>query len=557
MLYVRASLILILVGFAGVATAVDVDLSLMGTAGYDDNVFRTDKDTKDDAEFRFGPTIRVRDETSKASYNVSYNPVYEKFASWTEADAWSHFAHGALDYQLSDRTSLRFSENFRFAQSLNRGPLIANEDTGGNDIDFVPNSEVRREDVYLNTASASVFHNFTAHTQGEFTVSHNFFDSERNNTSKNNAVSGFANVMHTLSARDQVGFGGGATWQRFDGVRGQPQTDTFIFRLTGSWIHNFGQDTELIVRAGPAVIYTDQDNGQSGIGDQYPHRLVTSDRTIGQAYAALGLNVPSDATLLDGRPVFGVGGVGSDYDIGENSVLIPEADPAGCLSGTVNGETVFNRSNCSFNVIVDRDEAGFYDGVDITNTISTDTTFLDYVSGNGGGSDTEVTAFGEVSISHHWLPELSSRASYIRSDTGATSLGSSTVSDHALFETLWNPTRRWDLSVRGDWLRRKSSTDTSNTFVVIDIDMPPIAGSPMSVVSSTGLVADTFDDSVDTEYWRVSGRAAYRTSRRSTISLRASYQHQDTDRGSSRSNSSFDNVLVILGFRYDLDPFHF
>jgi hypothetical protein len=86
--------------------------------------------------------------------------------------------------------------------------------------------------------------------------------------------------------------------------------------------------------------------------------------------------------------------------------------------------------------------------------------------------------------------------------------------------------------------------------------MPPIAGA-VGVVSSTGLVADNFDDSVDVDYWRASGRAAYRTSRRSTVTLRASYQHQDTHRGSTRNNSSFDNVLVILGFRYDLDPFHF
>ena len=88
--------------------------------------------------------------------------------------------------------------------------------------------------------------------------------------------------MHTLTARDQVGLGGGTTWQRFDGVRGQPQTDTFIFRLTGSWIHNFGQDTELTLRAGPAVIYTDQESGRAGSEDLYPHQLVANMKTIGR-----------------------------------------------------------------------------------------------------------------------------------------------------------------------------------------------------------------------------------------------------------------------------------
>ena len=104
MLYIRLSVLMFLVGFAGVASAVDVDLSMTTTTGYDNNIFRTDKDKKDDASFRFGPAVRVRDETSKLAYNVSYNPVYEKFVTWTDADAWAHFAHGALDYQLSVRS---------------------------------------------------------------------------------------------------------------------------------------------------------------------------------------------------------------------------------------------------------------------------------------------------------------------------------------------------------------------------------------------------------------------------------------------------------------------
>ncbi|MCH8890520.1 MAG: hypothetical protein IH827_05540 [Myxococcales bacterium] len=547
MWYVRASWIVILVGFAGVAKAVDLDLSMTTTVGYDDNVFRTDKDTKDDASFRFGPTIRVRDETSDLSYNVSYNPVYEKFVTWTDADDLSHFVHGALEYQLSDQTLLSLSENFRFAQSLNRGPLIANEDASGTDIEPVPETEVQRKDVYWNTASASVIHNFSAHTQGEFTLSQAYFDSERANTSKNNTVSGFANVMHSLSARDQLGLGGGVTWQRFDGVRGQPQSDTFIFRLAGSWIHNFGQDTELIVRAGPAVIYTDQQNDRTTSEALYPFKLVAGTPTIGQAYAALGLELPADVQDLNGTPLL------ASESLGAGSVLIP-GDTNCQDTAFVSGQPVFDQSNCSFNVVVNADPVNLaFEAA--ANTISgAPSVNLNFVSGNGGVSDTEVTVFGEASISHHWFPELSSRASYVRSDSGATSLGSSAISDRAMVDTVWTPTRRWDLSVRGDWLQRKSATDTSNTFVVI---APTSFGFVNPVVTSTALVTGKANSAVDTEYWRVSGRAAYRTSRRSTVSLRVGYQHQDTDRGSTRTNSTFENVTVMLGFRYDLDPFHF
>jgi hypothetical protein len=542
MLYVRASLLFILVGFAGIASAVDLDLSMTTTTGYDNNIFRTDKDKKDDAVFRFGPTVRVRDETSKLNYNIAYNPVYEKFVTWTEADDWSHFAYGALDYQLGDRTRFSFSENFRYTQSLNRGPLVPNEDASGSDIQAVPETDIERDNIYRNTATASMFHNFTAHTQGEFTVTYDYFDSDRANTSTNNVISGFATLMHALTSRDQVGLGVGTTWQRFDRVRGQPQTDNYIFRLTASWIHNFGQDTELTLRAGPAVIYTDQDNASTGSELLYPHTLVRSRKTINQAYAALNMPVPGDVQDPNGNPL-----LGSD-EIGPNSVLIPE--DGDCLMGMVGGQTVFQRSNCSYNVVVDSDDfAGLATTIENGGRVN-----LNFVSGNSGESETRVTAFGEAGISHQWFPELSSRASYTRSDSGATSLGSSTISDRVMVQTTWTPTRRWDLQVRGDWLQRKSANDITNTYVVIaGTDF----GFANNVITSTALVTGTTNESVDTEYWRVSGRIAYRTSRRSTVSLRASYQDQDTTRGNTRTNSSFKNVLVFLGFRYDLDPFHF
>ncbi|HXV35668.1 MAG TPA: hypothetical protein VEC18_00875 [Myxococcota bacterium] len=547
MLHLYAPLVFFLIACATAAQAVDVDLSMTTTAGYDDNVFRTSSHEDDDATFRFGPTIRFRDLTDTLTYNVSYNPVYEVFATYDEANDLSHFAHGALQYQLSDLTTFHFSEDFRLVQSLNQGPLVANEDAVGNDINFVPETEVRREDVYRNTAMAWMVHNFSASTQGEFTISHDYFNSDVSNTSTNNSVTGYANLMHALSASDRIGLGGGTTWQRFDSVQGQPQTDSFIFRLMASWIHNFGQDTELTVRAGPAVIYTDQANGKTRFGDQYPHVVVPTARTIAQAYAAIGQSVPTNVQDLDGNPLAG------STMIAAGSVLIPE--DTSCLSVMVNGQPVFDRSPCrSYSVVVD--SAGPYGAV-ATSISSAAQIPLNYVSGNDGVSDTRITGFGEVTLSHFWIPELSSTASYVRTDSGATSLGSSTISDSVYLENVWTPTRRWDLSVRGDWVRRKSATDVLNTYVVIAPDAPPVAGSPSPIVSNTGLVADTFHDSVDTEYWRVAGRIAYRTSRRSTVSLRAFFQHQDTERASTRSNSTFDNFQVMLGFRYDLDPFHF
>jgi hypothetical protein len=548
MFHLYASFVFFLVGFATAAHAVDVDLSMTTTAGYDDNIFRTTSHEDDDATFRFGPTIRFRDLTDKLAYNVSYNPVYEVFATYDDANDVSQFAHGAVDYQLSDLTKINFSEDFRYVHAINQGPLVANEDAAGNVINYVPDTEVRRDDVYLNSASAWLVHNFSTHTQGQFSLAHDYYNSDHPNTSTSHAINGFADFTYALSASDRIGLGGGVTWQLFESVQGQPETDSYIFRILGSWIHNFGQDTELILRAGPALIYTDQEAGRTQFGDQYPHQVVLPNGgTIAQAYAAIGQSVPTNVQDLNGNPLSG-----SDV-IGANSVLVPE--DTSCLSVMVNGQMVFDRSPCrSYSVVID--SAG-PDAAVATAIMNAAKIPLNYVSGNDGASDTRVTAFGEVKLSHFWIPELSTTASYTRSDSGATSLGSSTISDGVYVENVWTPTRRWDLSVRGDWLRRKSASDIVNTYVVIAADTPPVAGSPSPIVSSTGLVADVFRDSVDTEYWRVAGRIAYRTSRRSTVSLRAFYQQQDTDRGATRVNSSFDNFQVILGFRYDLDPFHF
>ena len=50
------------------AQAAELDLSMTGSAGYDSNVFRTNNNEKDDASFRFGPTIRVRNADKTLSH---------------------------------------------------------------------------------------------------------------------------------------------------------------------------------------------------------------------------------------------------------------------------------------------------------------------------------------------------------------------------------------------------------------------------------------------------------------------------------------------------------
>ena len=224
------------------------------------------------------------------------------------------------------------------------------------------------------------------------------------------------------------------TWQQFNKVRGQPASVTYTYRIFASWLHKFGENTELSLRGGPALIDTNQD-----APDPVPLRLL---------------------------------------------VIVP-------IGGQNPGRT----------------------------------------------KDSSVTFFGEASLSHSWTSNLSSHLSYNRSDSSASSLGSSTVADRVSFLTDWSPSARWNLTLRGDWVQRKSANDiTSASF-------------------SAGVT--TSDRAVDTTYYSASLRAAYRASRRVTVSARLTYQNQDDNSASRTASSDFGDFIGFVGFRYEFDPFHF
>ncbi len=541
----RASAFLTCVCFVlpSLAKAVDLNLSMASSVGYDNNVFREKNDESGDVSFRFGPTARIHSIEDNLVYNLSYNPVYEKFVDFGDLDELSHFIFGGIEYQFNDRTSIVLTNRFSLTQSLNRGPLVAEKDLAGDEIQEVPDNEVRRDDVYLNRALVSVQHSFTPHTVGQFDVSYDYFDSDRRNTAKNNAIGAVGSLTHALGARDRIGAGASFDWHRFDAVTGQPESDNFTYYLFGSWAHDFGKDTELSVRVGPALIHAQQDAPGSDLVDLYFHEDVEVSGTLADAYDDLGLQVP-ETVYVNGMTT------DSSEPVSPGDVLVPfvpAASPTGanCFQSQVQGQPVFRQANCTLNnLITDPATAGAI-GNGPKVLLSSDA---------GDDSDTRIAVFAEVMLSHNWTPKLKTTASYTRSDSGVSSLGANTIADRVTLVNFWTPTQRWNLSVRGDWLQRESSNDVTNTFGAIEPGV--VAGA--DVVQFTGsLLAESFDDSVDTEYWSVSGRAAYRVSRRGTVTLRVTYQNQDSKRASTSTNSSFENVLASLGFRYDFDPFHF
>lgn len=559
-MFARVVLILIGIALPLPASAVDVDLSMYGSGQFDTNASRSEDGSEGDFSFRIAPTIAVRDEIPDLSYRVQYRPVYQKFIQGDEFDAFSHFAGGSLIYQIGSRTALSLTDNFTLTQVINQN-LIELEADG---IDVAPRTEAGRGDIYSNTASFVATHRFAPRISGQFSLTHQFFETEGDSSRNNSSLGGATSLTYEAGARDRVGLGGAMTWQQFGAIRGQPASDTYIYRIFASWLRDFGQHTQFSIRAGPALISTKQQRPDpEGPDAQFPHLDVDQEGTVAQVYDRLGFELPSPVTNLSGAD----GLPGSVLDPGliipAGSILVP--DQATCPTPLmVSSEFGLSPATCPFSRIAspgtDLDQTRFIDAVK-----STSINFAFPPGTNPGSTDgSTITFFGAVSLSHQWTANLSSSLEYSRSDSSVSSLGSSTVADRVTFDTTWNPNRKLNLIIRAGWVQRKSANEITNSFRNTTVqEVPPLSGDPLTgdefeaVAYTKDLDARTAGDSIDTTYYSVSGQAAYRVSRHVTLSARLTYQRQDAKSASTSSISNFGDVIALLGVRYDLDRIHF
>jgi hypothetical protein len=156
---------------------------------------------------------------------------------------------------------------------------------------------------------------------------------------------------------------------------------------------------------------------------------------------------------------------------------------------------------------------------------------LTNVSDDGEDWETKTKASGSASFHRRWDGRNNSSVTFSVTDSGATTLGESTVAKTLSLRHRWKVTERLGLSLVGQWSSRDS---------------------PMKE-EFAGL-----GYGVDTENWRASTSVSYRVSRRGSMNLNASYQKQKSnDVAASLGNSEFDNVRIRLGFRYNFDPLHF
>ncbi|MFQ5473147.1 MAG: hypothetical protein ACE5FA_09725 [Dehalococcoidia bacterium] len=516
------------------ARAIDLKFGVEAQAVYDTNVFRDSNGEKDDASVRLLPSIGILQESARLKTNIFYQPTYEAFVTYTEVNDLTHNLRGSVNYRLSDKTQTSLSHSFRLLNLLN----FADEQTIDEGVDVIPDNDINRDRVLINSTVFQLDHVFTSRWSGNTNVRFQNFDSDRRQSVDSKTFSAFQSFLYGIDAANTVGVGGGVEVQMFDEVATLPASNTYVFNLFGTYQRKFGESTTLTVQAGPAVIYTDQDKGDGAGGeDEYPFVPVKNDTTVGDLR---GQNVPIEDDFGQGLT--------NSTPVPAGSAVVPSS--ADCINGFV-APVLFEGSRCKFQRLL-RNSAAFPDEQAPLPTIFSAMTPVNVVGGSGT-TDTRVTIFGNVALSQRWSPTLFSSISYNRSQSTGSGQGASTIADSFSLLTTWLPSELWDVSLRANFVMRNSPTDLSRTFPQVQAD-----GSltTFDLVQLNGLATSIeTSNAVDTKRVAVFVRAARRITRRVTVAMRAQYSKQ-VAANTGRNPNDFGDFTAVLGVRYDFDPYH-
>jgi len=534
-------LILMMAPLSAAAEAFEVKFGAMVDAVYDTNVFRTSSNKKDDGSFRFTPTIEIEAPGRKLSGDLYYAPTYEVFTTYTDASDFTHDVRNNIDWLPSEKTQVGLTNRFQAVDVLNYGdPNTIDEGTSP-----VPDNDIARERIHLFGSALGIEHAISPRWTSSSSVNFSLFNSERRLTADSKSVSGFQSFNYGLTAADRVGGGGGFTAQFYDDVLGLPASNTYVYQLFGSYSRNFGERTTLSIRVGPALIHTVQDDfSASASVPTYPGLVLGDPMTFSQLTSNENFPVKDEyGQNLAANP---------GYVIPAGSYVVPDA--SSCDTDADN-PVLLEGSRCASNRLL-RNDPAFADEYQAVQTILAADEFSEVeISGsNDGSNDMQWTVFGEVSLSHLWLPTLVSTVSYNRRESPARGLGAGAVEDGVQFLTTWRPSELWDLSFQASYVRRESPTNLSRTFIQVDLD-DATGGTNLVMANGLQTVIEA-DSGVDTHRWGIVLRAARRITRRLSASMRFSYSDQ-TSQYTSRSPNDFTNFLAVVGVKYDFDPFRF
>lgn len=519
------------------AAGGELALDLGATAEYDSNVFRRQRNTEDDFLFTLRPGFRLyEDHGDDVNFSFGYQVPVEFAAEFNdELNDVDHIADGRVDYHVNERVLISVQDRFRYLRSTLRHERV-NPDEVALD-DDLPSISEERDRVTLNDGSVALRYLFAPRLEGRAVVTSSFFDSTRDDRSRNYSLGGQLGSDYRLSQQHQVGGGVRYTFQDFDDREGIAGSQTHTTGLFGSWRWLIDETTNLSVTAGPSLLVSDQERSDSNfVSRPVPFELLPA------GGAPAGFRDRNNDLIDAGTP------------IGPRSMAVSsyQTDP-GMVNNCdlVNGTTV---SPCGLNVLFDSNDptdaatiAAILNGaVPITNP------------NTAGGSGEQLTIFAEVVLSKRWTPTVASALRYSRSQGDASGLGGTVIADSISLSTNWDFARRWQLALRGDWIKRESTFDLRQTRLVTEaIDDSDIPGGTF-VQELAGFDGTAFNTTrsagIETDRWGVAARVTHQLFRSTLVFAQVRYDEQRSDPGTLGRSSDFENVLGVIGVRHTFEP---
>jgi hypothetical protein len=282
----------------------------------------------------------------------------------------------------------------------------------------------------------------------------------------------------------------------------------------------FDETTVFSIRAGPALIHSNQDD---------PEATIPNQEQVPFEEVGLSLNPPfpedDDAIVVFDFATCPV--------VGGNPLLF---DNAGVF--------------CAQRIVTNPADIGTITSLPLAD--------LDYPAGTApeAVSDTRITYFANASLTKRWSPTLVSNLSYVRQDDTASGIDGGATIDAVLLSTSWRISDRWDASVRADWTLRESATDGARQFIIVDSGVPVTDqfGNPFNAAGAANLIQINSPDSLDTQRWGAAARIAYRLTKNTVTALQYAYNKQSSNGDTVGQSSDFDDHLLTFTVQYNFEP---
>lgn len=230
-------------------------------AEYDDNVFRSNQGSglvKEDFVFRLMPRVKIyEDHRSDLLYSIAYQmPVELAVRYGNDINHIDHVAQGDFTWNATDRLEFFGKDTFQYVRSN-----VFQMDIGA--MGTSPSISAERDRVSLNNGEAGVSYEFTPRLKGTARAKSDWFDTTREDRSRNYGLTGTGDLLYTLNTRNAVGGGVSYTYQDFAPSTQISASHTNLANLFVQWLFLYDDTTQLEVAVGPTWIRTGRGSRQS------------------------------------------------------------------------------------------------------------------------------------------------------------------------------------------------------------------------------------------------------------------------------------------------------